>query len=95
MVLAVFVQPRAARDAIGGEYRGALKIKTRALPADGKANAAICVLIAEWLDVPKSSVAVVSGHSSRAKRVSIGGVSQAELQKAVQLVLSSGPHEPG
>jgi hypothetical protein len=95
VVLDVFVQPRAARDAIAGEYRGALKIKTTSPPVEGKANEAVERLVAEWLDRPKSDVKVISGSKSRAKRVAIRGITLKRVQDALQLVLSSRPHEPG
>ena len=92
-LLSVFVQPRAALNAVGGEYRGALKIKTTAPPADGKANAAVEALIADLVGVPKSRVRVVRGHSSRSKRVLIAGVKQSEVNLAVGRVLTSPAHE--
>ncbi|MGH2753337.1 MAG: DUF167 domain-containing protein [Actinomycetota bacterium] len=94
-LLDVFVQPRAARNAVGGEYRGALKVRTTAPPADGRANAAVEALIAELVDVPKSRVSVVGGHSSRSKRLLIAGVEQSKVNLAVGPVLTSPAHEPG
>lgn len=95
VILEVFVQPRAARNSIVGEYQGALKIKTTAPPVEGQANQAVQEQIASWLGVSKGAVSVISGHSSRLKRVLIEGLSPAELASALDLVLSSRPHEPG
>jgi uncharacterized protein len=92
-LLSVFVQPRAAVDLVGGEYRGALKIKTKAPPVDGKANAAAEALIADLVGVPRSRVSVVKGHSSRSKRLLIAGAEQAEVNLAVRRVLTSPAHE--
>ena len=92
-LLSVFVQPRARVDAVGGEYRGALKIKTKAPPADGKANAAVEALVAALVGVPRSRVTVVRGHSSRSKRVLIAGTKQAKVNLAVSAVLTSPAHE--
>jgi len=94
-LLDVFVQPRAARDSVGGEYRGALKVRTTAPPSDGKANAAVEALVAELVGVPKSRVAVVRGHSSRSKRLLIAGIEQSKVNLAVGPVLTSPAHEPG
>jgi uncharacterized protein len=92
-LLSVFVQPRARVDVVGGEYRGALKVKTKAPPADGKANAAVEALIAALVGVPRSRVTVVRGHSSRSKRVLIAGTEQAKVNLAVSAVLTSPAHE--
>ena len=69
--------PRGAADAVTGlvcvEDRSALKCTVRAVPEKGKANTALEKLIASWLDVPKSSVAVVAGSRSRNKTLEIEG----------------------
>ncbi|HEU4480997.1 MAG TPA: DUF167 domain-containing protein, partial [Actinomycetota bacterium] len=80
VILDVFVQPRAARDAIGGLYGSALKVKVKAPPAEGRANAAVADLVAGWLDVPKKNVSVVSGGSSRNKAVAVTGVTLSEVR---------------
>jgi uncharacterized protein YggU (UPF0235/DUF167 family) len=69
--LEVWVVPRSPRDEVGGEHDGLLVVRTTAPPADGKANAAVCALVARHLGVPFSSVDVVRGHRSRRKVLSI------------------------
>lgn len=49
----------------------AIPIKVAAPPVDGKANEAVCVFLAETLGLPKRSVTVVKGTSSRIKQVHI------------------------
>ena len=44
--IAVRLQPRSNRDEVVGERAGAVVIRTTAPPVDGKANAALCALIA-------------------------------------------------
>jgi uncharacterized protein (TIGR00251 family) len=95
IVVDVFVQPRSATDSIAGEYRGALKIKTTAPPIDDRANRAVQAQVAKWLGVSKSRVTLISGGSSRMKRLSVEGVGVEEFQAALVHVLSSRPHEPG
>ena len=51
----------------------ALAIKVRAVPDKGEANRAVERVVAEWLGVAKSSVAVSAGGKSRVKTVKIGG----------------------
>lgn len=79
VVFAVRVTPRASRDAIEGEHAGALKIRLTAPPVEGRANKALRRLLAERLNVPVSAVRIVAGETSRTKRVSIAGVSPAQI----------------
>ena len=79
VVFAVRVTPRASRDAIEGEHAGALRIRLTAPPVEGRANEALRRLLAERLNVPVSAVRIVAGETSRTKRVSIAGVSRAQI----------------
>ena len=80
VMMAVRVQPRASRNAIEGEWQGALKVCLTAPPVDGKANAALCVFLAEQLNIPRSAVRILSGEHSRTKRVEIRGVTATRIQ---------------
>jgi hypothetical protein len=77
IVLKVRLTPKSARDEIvgpetfGGET--VLKARVRALPEDGRANAALERLVAGWLKLPPSSVSVTQGGKSRLKQVSVEG----------------------
>ncbi len=77
IAIAIRLTPKAARDAVDGlgEFGGdpVLKARVRAVPEDSKANIALEVLIADWLGVPRSTVAVTQGAKSRIKIVSIDG----------------------
>ena len=79
ITFAVRVTPRARRDAIEGEYQGALKIRLTAPPVEDRANEALRRLLAERLKLPVSAVRIVGGEKSRNKRVEIAGVRQAQL----------------
>ena len=76
-LLAVRLTPKAKEDVILGiEQFGSkhvLKARVRAVPGQGCANEALERLIAKWLGLPPSSVAVVQGGKSRMKRVRISG----------------------
>lgn len=74
VVLDVHVQPGAARTEIAGEHGDALKIRLRAPPVDGKANAALLAFIAERLGLAKARVELIAGAASRRKRVRVQGV---------------------
>jgi uncharacterized protein YggU (UPF0235/DUF167 family) len=69
--LDIRVIPRAKRDLVGGERAGRLLVRTTAVPIDGRANDAVCRLIAEHLGVPRRSVEVIVGHRSRDKTLEI------------------------
>lgn len=77
VVIQVRLTPKSARDEISGvEHFGgeaALKARVRALPEDGKANAALEKLVAKWLGVAPSCVKVAHGGKSRMKQVAVDG----------------------
>jgi uncharacterized protein len=79
VTIKVRVAPRASRDAIEGDYEGALKIRLTAPPVDDRANDALRRLLAERLNVPVSAVRIVAGEKSRTKRVEIAGVASAQV----------------
>jgi uncharacterized protein (TIGR00251 family) len=81
--LAIRVQPRAKRTEVAGEREGAVVIKVNAPPLDGKANEAVCKLIAQRLGVPARSVRVVRGEKSRDKQVRVEGMDAADVRAAL------------
>ncbi|MBI1749264.1 MAG: DUF167 domain-containing protein [Acidobacteria bacterium] len=81
IVFSVRVQPRASRNAIEGEWQGALKVRLTAPPVDDKANAALCALLAEYLNIPRSAVRILAGERSRLKRVEIRGVTIQQIRE--------------
>jgi uncharacterized protein (TIGR00251 family) len=77
LLLAVRVSPKASRDGVDGltetPQGPALQVRVRALPAEGEANAAVATVVAKWLGIARSKVAVAHGHKSRIKTLEIGG----------------------
>ena len=71
LILTLHVQPGAKRTGFAGLHGGAVKLRLAAPPVDGKANAALCAFLAEICGAPKSDVQLLSGETSRAKRVRI------------------------
>ena len=69
--------PKSSKDAIDGLETTAdgpaFKARVRAVPEDGAANAALEKLVAGWLEVPKSTVRLVSGGKSRVKSIAVEG----------------------
>ena len=83
MKVGVRVLPRASRDEIVGERGGTLVVRLTAPPVEGRANEALCRLLAKRLGVAKGRVTVVRGASSRDKLVEIEGISRDALEKAL------------
>jgi uncharacterized protein (TIGR00251 family) len=81
--LRVRLQPRARRDEVVGERAGAVVIRVTAPPVDGRANAALCALVARAAGVAPSRVQVVRGHTARDKVVRVEGVDDAALWQAL------------
>ena len=78
---AVKVHPRASKNAITGKVGDALKVSLTAPPVDGRANQACIEFFANFLKVPRSSVTIASGQTSRTKVVRVAGLSAEELRK--------------
>jgi uncharacterized protein len=73
---AVKVHPRAKKNEITGELGDALKLSLTTPPIEGRANAACVKFFADLLKVPRSSVTIASGQTSRNKVISVAGVSR-------------------
>jgi len=82
---AVKVHPRAKKNAITGEIGGALKLSLTAPPVDGKANGACVEFFAKLLKVPRSSVTIAAGQSSRNKVISVAGLSADEVRQRLKV----------
>ena len=76
----VRVVPRSRRDEVVGLHGDALKVRLVAPPEKGRANQALRKLLAHRLGVAVSSVEILSGHTSRQKRVLVCGVSTDAVQ---------------
>ncbi|MGZ4352150.1 MAG: DUF167 domain-containing protein [Gaiellaceae bacterium] len=75
------VAPGARRSEIVGRHGEGWKVRVAAAPEGGRANAALCRLLAETLALPKQAVSVVSGHGSRDKLVQLAGIGPEETER--------------
>ena len=88
VTLAVRAQPGAKKTAIAGIYgegdTAQLKVAVQAPPIDGRANAALIEFLAETLSLPKSSVVLVAGESSRSKVFQLRGITVIEAKERLR-----------
>jgi uncharacterized protein (TIGR00251 family) len=82
---AIRVQPRAKKNAINGEIGDALKISLTAPPVEGRANEACIRFFAELLQVPRSSVTIAAGESSRNKIVRVEALTAAQITERLSI----------
>ena len=78
VALIVRLTPKGGRDSIDGidqlaDGRAVLKVRVRAVPAEGAANAALIRLIARAIGVPQRNVTLAAGDTARVKRLVISG----------------------
>ncbi len=89
VTLAVRVQPGAKKTAILGVYGDGdtpqLKIAVQAPPVEGRANEALIAFLAKTFDLPKSSIDLVSGGSSRSKVFLLRGLTLERAETALRV----------
>ncbi|HXJ91171.1 MAG TPA: DUF167 domain-containing protein [Candidatus Binatia bacterium] len=78
---AVRVHPRAKKNSITGELGDALKLSLTTPPIEGRANEACIEFFAKLLKVPRSSVTIASGQTSRNKVIHVAGVTGQYLRE--------------
>ena len=78
---AVKVHPRAKKNAITGKVGDALKVALTAPPVDGKANDACIEFFAKLLNVPRSSVTIAAGQTSRNKVIRLAGLTAQQVRE--------------
>ena len=95
VVLRVHVQPGTGRSAFVGKHGDALKIRVAAPPVEGRANAALLALLAHDLGLKEDRVSLLSGDSSRSKRVRITGIDPDEVERLLEEAVAIGNAPPG
>lgn len=78
-VLSIHVQPGARGAGVVGEHGDALKIRIDSPPIEGRANQALVAFLASRLGLAKGALTLLSGESSRRKRLLVTGMPAAEL----------------
>jgi uncharacterized protein len=86
-ILSVRAQPGARRNGIVGEQAGMLKVAVTAPPDKGRANDAIVEVLAEALGLKRSQIDLVSGPTSRQKKLLVRGMTAETLQNKLRTLL--------
>ena len=86
-LLQVKVSAGAARERLIGLHGDALKLSVRASPTKGKANDAVCRMVAAALDLPASAVTVLRGATARHKTLLVTGIEPAALAQKLEQIL--------
>jgi uncharacterized protein len=89
VTLAVHVQPGAGRTEVVGRHGDALKLRVAAPPTGNRANDAVVDLVAKEFNLKRADVVVLSGATSRDKRLKLGGLDQRAAEKIVDRLLES------
>ena len=82
------VSPGARRSEVVGRHGDGWKVRVTAPPEDGRANDALLDLLSKRLDLPRRSLSIVSGHSSREKVVLLEGIDRAESEQRLEGALA-------
>ena len=88
ITFAIKVHPRARKNAITGIVGDALKLGLTAPPVEGKANQAAIEFFADLFAIPRSSVTIASGETSRNKVIRISGLNRAAVDERLSAALT-------
>ncbi len=83
----LYIQPRASRNKVVGLQGDELKVALTAPPVDGAANKACCLFIAKLCSLPRSCVKIISGETSRHKRLLLEDTDFLEVTRLVEGLL--------
>ena len=79
--ISVRVTPKSARNEVVGVTDGIWRVRVSAPPVKGKANKELITFLSQLLNVAKSQIGIVRGHTSRNKVITINGLSREEIMK--------------
>ena len=88
--LRVRVSPGAGRSRIVGRHGDAWKVRVAEAPERGRANDAVCRLLADTLRLPRARVTLVSGHTAREKVVELDGLAEEEIDRRLEAATAPG-----
>ena len=83
IVVSVKVQPNASKDRVVGEHADQIKIAVTVAPEKGKANKAVIKVLSKSLGIKSSDIEILSGETSRDKKVLIRNISEADFNRVI------------
>jgi len=83
IIVSVKVQPNASKDRVVGEHADLIKIAVTVAPEKGKANKAVIKVLSKWLGVKASDIQIISGETSRDKKVFIENINEEDFNRAI------------
>lgn len=84
-IIQVHATPRASKTQIQGLHGDALKIRLQAPPVDGKANDTLIEFLAATLGISKRQITLLSGQTSRQKRLNLQGITASQVENAFRI----------
>ncbi|GAX59442.1 hypothetical protein SCALIN_C03_0099 [Candidatus Scalindua japonica] len=81
IVVSVKVQPNASKERVVGEYADQIKIAVTVAPEKGKANKAVVKVLSQWLGIKNSDIQIISGETSRDKKVFIRNINEEDFSR--------------
>lgn len=84
VIFDVRVVPRASKSEIIGEHDGALKVRIASPPVDGAANMELIRVLAKKLGVSRNDIEIISGGTSKNKRIRVTNLSQSKLEVLIK-----------
>ena len=85
------IYPNATRSEVVGFTDGVWQVKVAAPPVKGKANKELVAFLSQVLGVGKGALAIVKGHTSRHKIITVDGLPQEEVEKRLSAKQSAKP----
>ena len=80
-MISVRISPRSSRSEVTGFKQDVLYVKVAAPPVEGKANSELIVILSKRLSIPRDSLEIVRGHTSKNKVVSVKGLTGEEIMR--------------
>jgi uncharacterized protein (TIGR00251 family) len=90
--ITIRLQPASNKDEITGWMGdGTLKVKVKAKPMEGQANASLINLLSKRLQIPKSRIEIVMGDKSKQKTIRVQGFSLKDFKQKIDEILAQEP----
>ncbi len=94
IILRIILHPRSSKTGIVGIYRDMLKIQVTAPPVDDSANEMLIDYLADFLKIPKSSIKIIIGKTSRQKIIRIDSSKYNQIKGKIEKVITPEKQKP-